>query len=76
MRLFVEHQNTTVARKENIEGYLNPRSAVVLQEMQEVRPGIMEYSFEDKRSKWFTPAEAKCRFIVVVNKDTGAMIGW
>ena len=75
-RLFVEHTNYSVAIKQNIAGYLNPRSLVVLLGTQEVQPGVMEYSFEEKRAKLFRPAEEKCRFIVVVDKATGTMIGW
>jgi hypothetical protein len=66
----------TIARKRNVEDYLNPRSAVVSTGSQEVKSGVMEYSFEEKRAKLFRSAEEKCRFIVVVEKDTGTMIGW
>jgi len=76
MRLFAEHQDSSVARKHNIEALLNPRSAVVLLGVQEAQPGVIEYSFEYKKAKWFTPAEAKCRYIVSVEKATGTMIGW
>ncbi len=76
VRLWAEHRDTTIALKRNVEDYLNPRSAVVLTSMQEVKSGVMEYSFEEKRAKLFRPAEAKCRFIVSVDKDTGTMIGW
>jgi len=76
MRLFVEYRDASIVRKNNIEGLLNPRSAVILQGMHEVQPGVIEYTFEDKKAKWFTPAEAKCRFIVVVDKTTGTMTGW
>ena len=76
MRLFGEHRDTSIMRKQNIEGLLNPRSAVILQGMHEVQPGVIEYAFEDKNAKWFTPAEAKCRFIVSAEKDTGTMIKW
>ena len=67
MRLWAEHTDSAVARKNNIEGYLNPRSAVNLLGVQEVQPGVMEYAFEYKNAKWFTPAEAKCRFIMSVH---------
>jgi hypothetical protein len=76
MRLWAEHRDTTVLRKKNIEDYLNPRSAVNLLGIKEVQPNVMEYSFEYKNAKWFTPAEAKCRFIMSVEKGTGSMIGW
>lgn len=59
-----------------VRALLSPTSAVVLKGKQEVQPGVMEYAFEEKKAKWFTPAEAKCRFIVLVEKDTGTMIGW
>jgi hypothetical protein len=76
MHLFAVQQDMSIANKDNIDRVLNPRSAVVLLGVQEVQPGVMEYSFEDKKAKWFTPAEAKCRFIVMVNKDSGTEIGW
>jgi hypothetical protein len=47
MRIFVVHKDYSVANKQNIEGYLNPRSAVVSTGSQEVKPGVMEYSFEE-----------------------------
>lgn len=75
-RLWAEQQDAAIAGRKNIESYLNPRSAVVLIDKKEVKPGIMEYSFEYKRAKWFTSAEEKCRFIVVVNDNSDQMIGW
>jgi hypothetical protein len=76
IRLWAEHTDTTIARKRNIEDYLNPRSAVVSTSVQEVKSGKMEYTFEEKLAKLYRSAEEKCRFIVVVEKDTGKMIGW
>ncbi|MEQ1837332.1 MAG: hypothetical protein ABL858_03170 [Candidatus Nitrotoga sp.] len=75
MQIFVEQTNMTISRKTNIDAYLKPRSGVTLEGVQEVQPGVMEYSFVDKL-KLFVPAEKKCRFIVVVQKDTGAMTSW
>lgn len=76
MRLWAEHTDTTMARKRNVEDYLSPRSAVFSTRAQEIKPGIMEYFFEEKREKLFRSADVKCRFIVVVEKATGTMIGW
>ena len=75
MRLFAEQTNMTILRKTNIDAYLSPRSGVALEGVQEVQFGVMEYSFVDKLTL-FVPVEKKCRFIVVVQKDTGTMIGW
>ena len=75
MQIFVEQKNMTILQKTNIDGYLNPRSGVTLEGVQEVQPGVMEYSFVDKL-KLFVPAKKKCRFIAVVQKDTGIMTGW
>jgi hypothetical protein len=73
-RLWAEQQDTSVFKKQNnIDDYL--RSFNLL-DKQEVKLGIVEYSFEEKREKWFTPSEAKCRFILVVKKDTGEIINW
>ena len=52
MQLFAFQMNNDVAKGHYIYGYLNPKSAVVLLDSREVRPGVMEYSFEDKRAKW------------------------
>jgi|SRR5665647_928931 len=59
---------------QNIDAFLSPHSGVLLEGAQETRPGVMEYSFVGKI--WFTPDEKKCRFIFVVEKDTGTIIGW
>lgn len=75
MQLFAEHMNMTILRKTNIDAYLKPRSGVALEGVQEIQLGVMEYSFVDKLTL-FVPAEKKCRFIMVVEKDTGTMTGW
>ncbi len=62
-------------RKDNVSGYLRPQSGVNLEDVKEVQPGILEYSFIDK-VKIFIPVEKKCRFILVVQKDTGTITGW
>jgi hypothetical protein len=75
MQLFVEQMNMTIREKTNIAVALNPHSGVALVGVQEVQPGLVEYSFVDKMTL-FVPVEMKCRFVVVVEKDTGTMIGW
>jgi len=76
MQLFVEHTNMIVlGKKANIERFLKPRSGYALEGVQEVEPGIMEYSLVDKLIL-FVPVEKKCRIIVVVQKETGTMINW
>ncbi|MFZ5524671.1 MAG: hypothetical protein ACOY9D_11415 [Pseudomonadota bacterium] len=78
MQRFVYHKDMAVSRQENIGGYLKPksgRSGVSLEGVQEVQPGVMEYSFIDKL-KIFVSAEKKCRFILIAQKDTGTIIGW
>jgi hypothetical protein len=76
MRLWVEHTNVAIAKRRNIDYYLNPRSSVAFAGMQEVKPGVMEYTFESRSPKLYISAGAKCRFIVSVDKNTNEMIGW
>jgi hypothetical protein len=71
MERFKYHKDRAVSERDNINDWLNPRAAVVARDVQEVRPGVMEYSFEPKHS-W----EVECKFILVVEKDTGTVIGW
>lgn len=75
MQLFVEQMNMTIREKTNIAVALNPQSGVALVGVQEVQLGVMEYSFVDKMTL-FVPVEKKCRFIVVVDKETGTMTSW
>lgn len=78
MQRFVYHKEMAVSRHEDIDGYLKPssgRSGVSPEGVQEIKPGVMEYAFVDKL-QIFVPAEKKCRFILVVQKDTGTIIGW
>lgn len=75
MQLFVKHMNATILKKTYIDGYLNPRSGVTLEGVQEVQPGVMEYFFVDKL-RLFVPAERKCRFILIVQKETGIVTDW
>lgn len=49
-----------------------PPSAVI-QEIREVRPGVMEYFFE--WGKLSRPGK-ECKFVFVVEKDTEKIIGW
>ena len=62
-----------VAQHENINGYLSPTSGVALEGVQEVRPGVIEYAFEPRH---YWSEEVKCKFIFVVVKETGTIIGW
>jgi len=78
MQRFVYHKDEGVRRQENIDEWLQPssgRSGSSLESAQEVKPGVMEYAFVDKL-KIFVPAAKKCRFILVVQKSTGTIIGW
>lgn len=71
---FVYWMDRDVTEQKNISSYLRPKSGVELEGVQEVRPGVMEYSLKGKR--WFTSEEDKCKFIFVVAKDSGTVIGW
>ena len=73
MKRFRDQRDQDVAQQENINRFLLPRLLIVVRDVQEVRPGVMEYSFEPKYS-W--SEEVKCKFILVVAKDTGTIIGW
>ena len=76
MGLFVQQMNMTVyTQKKNIYAFIRPESGVALEGVQEVQPGVMEYSLVDKLTL-FVPAERKCQIIVVVEKDTGTMTSW
>jgi hypothetical protein len=75
MRRFVESTDNSVMRQEKIHGYLDPHSGVTLEGVKEVRPGILEYSLLAKYPIFYS-AEKRCRFIFVVQKDTGTIIDW
>ncbi len=75
MQRFVHQMDMDVSQHENISGYLKPTSGVTLENMQEVRSGVMEYSFKDKLVL-FTSEKEKCRFIFVVEKNAGTIIDW
>ena len=75
MKRFKDQMDKNVAEKHNIEASLHPPGYSILgvRKVEEVRPGIMEYSFEPKH---FWSEDGKCKFIFVVAKDTGTVIGW
>jgi hypothetical protein len=73
MRRFKDQMDKSVAEKDNIDTFLHPRVLSVVRNVQEVRTGVMEYSFEPKH---FWSEEGKCKYILIVAKDTGTLIGW
>lgn len=75
MQLFVERKDTVVMRQEKIQEYLSPSSGVNLEDMKEISPDVEEYFLVDK-VKIFVPVEKKCRFVFIVQKSTGTIIGW
>lgn len=74
MKRFKDQNDQNVARQKNINLYLKPNSLFVAKDVQEVSPGVMEYSFEPRR--YWGNEEMKCKYIFVVAKDTGTLIGW
>lgn len=52
--------------------YISP--PVIIEEIREVRPGVMEYFFEE--GKGFHSPGKECKFVLVVEKDTEKIIGW
>jgi hypothetical protein len=62
-------------KNNSINDYINPRAGFAVESVQEVQPGVMEYSLVDKLIL-FVPVEKKCRIIVVVEKETGTMTSW
>ena len=71
---WVYWSDRTVADHENIKGFIISTSGVALEDVKEVRPGVMEYYFRDKRI--FTGDKERCRFVYVVETNTGTVIGW
>lgn len=76
MDLFESQRDMAVMFEYKIDSYLKPTSAVKLLEKKETKPGVVEYSFEEKHAKLFRPSNEKCRFILVVNKKTRTVIDW
>jgi len=77
MNRFKYWMDQDVAQQENISIFLRPHLLFAAKHIEEVRPGVMEYSFEPEHYYWFGNTEdMKCKFIFVVAKDTGTIIGW
>ena len=77
IKRFADQMNRNVADHESINGYLRPGLLFVVKDVREVRPGEVEYFFEPEKFYWWGDAEKmKCKFIFVVAKDTGTVIGW
>ncbi len=73
MQRFKGQMDQNVIEQSNITPYIGPNTLDVLRDVQEVRPGVMEYSFE---SRHYWSVEVKCKYIFVVAKDTSRVIGW
>ncbi len=71
---FRDIKDDVVRQNVHISGYLKSPT-VSLQDMSEVRTGIVEYAFVEL-GKWFTAPEERCKFILVVEKNSGTIIGW
>jgi hypothetical protein len=78
MKRFVDIKEWVVKSKQRVDGYLEKTTGVDLLGIQEIRPGVLEYSFIDKKKyrPFEDPSKNSCKFIFVVDKNTGVIIGW
>ncbi|MBI2779326.1 MAG: hypothetical protein HYX62_06045 [Gammaproteobacteria bacterium] len=73
MKRFKAQRDKNVSEKANINDFIGPNKLSVVRDVREVRPGVLEYSFEPRH---YWSEEVKCKYIFVVAKDTGTVIGW
>jgi hypothetical protein len=76
MERFVYTKDMVVRENHNISGYLDSRSGVDVENVKEVQPGVLEYSLIGKKGWLRDDPDKRCRYIFVVSKQEGAIIGW
>lgn len=77
MKRFVDNNDIVVREKRKIGGYLKDSAGVEVRSINEVAPGVLEYSFIERRSyRPFEDTWKLCKFIFVVDKSSGAIIDW
>lgn len=74
MRRFVDGMDNVVRKGSSINAYLKS-SVISIQHIQEVQAGVMEYFFI-QTNILFVDSDKRCKFVFVVKKDTGTIIGW
>jgi hypothetical protein len=74
MKRFADGKDIVVRERSSIYGYLKS-PAISIQHIQEVQSGVMEYFFI-RTNTLFVDSDKRCKFVFVVKKDTGTIIGW
>ena len=74
MKRFVDVKDEVVRSGSSIYPYLKSK-AVSIDYSQEVQPGVVEYAFIET-FKWHVDPDKRCKFIFVVEKDTGTITAW
>jgi hypothetical protein len=74
MKRFVDGTEIVVREHRSIKRYLTS-SAVAIQDIREVSPKVMEYSFVETY-RWMVEPDKRCRFVFIVDKETELILGW